>query len=86
MSSVFVALLWCVLALLALAVVAVGFAARPRATPLIYVATAIVSVVACTTAFIGLDAGHSDILRLPLGRHLGWAPTSAWTRCRRCFF
>jgi formate hydrogenlyase subunit 3/multisubunit Na+/H+ antiporter MnhD subunit len=62
-----VILLWCVLALLALAVVAVGFAARPRATPLIYVATAIVSVVACTTAFISLGAGHSDILRLPLG-------------------
>jgi hypothetical protein len=51
-----VILLWCVLALLALAVVAVGFAARPRATPLIYVATAIVSVVACTTAFISLGA------------------------------
>ena len=59
--------LWCVLALLATAAVAVCFAPHRVATPLIYAMAAIISAILCTAAFLGLGAGSSPVLRLPLG-------------------
>ena len=60
-------LLWCILALLAIAVLAVLLSRRPGATATIYAACAIVSAIACATAFTGIGAIHSDIVHLPLG-------------------
>ena len=60
-------LLWCILALLAIAVLAVLLSRRPGATATIYAACAIVSAIACATAFTGIGAVHSDTVHLPLG-------------------
>ena len=62
-----VVLLWCVLVLLATAITAVGLAPYRVATPLIYAATAAISAIMGTEAFVGLGAGPSAVLRLPLG-------------------
>ncbi len=59
--------LWCVPAFLVLALVAVSIARRPMATRLIYSATAIVSIVVCAGAFLGLRGEQAGAVRLPLG-------------------
>jgi len=60
-------LLWCILALLATAVLAVLLSRRSGATATVYAACAIVSAIACATAFTGIGAVHSDTVHLPLG-------------------
>src|SRR4051812_30024325 len=59
--------LWCVLALLVTAVAAVCLARHRAATPLIYATAGIISAILCAAAFLGLGAGNSAALRLPLG-------------------
>ena len=59
--------LWSVLALLAVALAAIGLAPHRVATPLIYTATAVISAILCVGAFLSLDAAPSAVLRLPLG-------------------
>jgi formate hydrogenlyase subunit 3/multisubunit Na+/H+ antiporter MnhD subunit len=59
--------LWCVLALLAVALIAVWLAPHRVATSLVYTATAAISAILCVGAFLSLGAAPSAALRLPLG-------------------
>jgi hydrogenase-4 component B len=60
-------LLWCVPAFLAIAAIAVWLAPRPVATKLVYGAAAIISALACATAFVALTGNQTAAMRLPLG-------------------
>ena len=60
-------LLWCAATLLALAVVAVLLKSHRIASPLIYVATAIVSAAMCVVAATSIGAAQSAAVVLPLG-------------------
>ena len=62
-----VILLWCVLAFLALAIASVLLARCPFVSSLVYSAAAIISVIACTAAFIALIGDRTAMLRLPFG-------------------
>ena len=63
-----VALLWCVAALLATAVLAVVIGRSPRATPIVYGATLAISAVALLTALVHLLANAEALsVTLPLG-------------------
>jgi hydrogenase-4 component B len=61
-----VVLLWCVLAFLALALVAIGIAGHKFATPLVYGTATLVSAAACVTALLSLIGGQTSTLRLPM--------------------
>lgn len=60
-------LLWCVFALLALALAVTGIATRRFATPILYTASALISGVALFTASANLIVGSPATLALPLG-------------------
>ena len=60
-------LLWCMFALLALALVAICIATRRYATPILYAASALICGVALFTASANLIAGSQATLAFPLG-------------------
>jgi hydrogenase-4 component B len=62
-----VVLLWCVPTFLAIAAIAVWLVRWPVAAKLVYGAAAIVSVIACVSAFIALTGDQTATIRLPLG-------------------
>lgn len=68
-----VLLLWCVLALFALALASVVIARRPFVSSFVYGASALISAVAGATAFVALIGDWTGVLRLPLG--LPWIGT-----------
>lgn len=61
-----VILLWCVLAFLALALVAIGLGRHKFATPFVYGTTTLLSAAACVTALLSLVGGQTSALRLPM--------------------
>jgi len=79
-----VILMWCVLAFLVVASIAIGLAKRRIATPMVYGATALIASVGCVTAFISLVSNQSATLRLPLG--LPWLGANFHVDALSAFF
>ncbi|HXF15627.1 MAG TPA: hydrogenase 4 subunit B [Burkholderiales bacterium] len=77
-------LLWCVLALLVIAVLSITRPKQPLATALVYAACAFTSVIAFSAAFAALVSGQSGTLHLPLG--IPWLGASFHVDALSAFF